>query len=102
MGTKSRYSFYVEEKAFTTTDRPRKFLEAFAAVLKHSNYALPLEAWPAAEQVRARGDGGAGARGRKLGAPRPGRVADARGVREGAVHFYQELYYCGHLYQELY
>jgi Fe-S oxidoreductase len=43
MKSKSKYSYYVEENAQVAADRPRRFLEAFAAVLKYSNYALPLE-----------------------------------------------------------
>ena len=41
--TRTKYSFYVEEKALEVSDRPRKFLEAFAAVLEHSSYALALD-----------------------------------------------------------
>ncbi len=41
--TRTKYSYYVEKRSLTVTDRPRKFLEAFAAVLDHSSYALPLE-----------------------------------------------------------
>jgi len=37
------YSYYVEDRTRETTDRPAKFLEAFAAVLEHSSYALPLD-----------------------------------------------------------
>jgi Fe-S oxidoreductase len=33
--------YHVED--FETKDRPRRFLEAFAAILKHSNYRLALE-----------------------------------------------------------
>jgi Fe-S oxidoreductase len=40
---RTKYSFYVEEKTLEVRDRPRKFLEAFAAVLEHSSYALPLD-----------------------------------------------------------
>jgi Fe-S oxidoreductase len=40
-----KYSFYVENKALEVTDRPRKFLHAFSAVLEHSNYGLPLEVY---------------------------------------------------------
>ena len=43
MGNKGKYSFYVEEKALQVTERPRKFLEAFAAVLQHSSYYVALE-----------------------------------------------------------
>jgi Fe-S oxidoreductase len=42
---KGKYSFFVEKKAIETTERPRRFLEAFAAVLDHSNYGLPLEVY---------------------------------------------------------
>ena len=45
MKRKSKYSYYVEENALIADDRPRRFLEAFAAVLEHSNYALPLEVY---------------------------------------------------------
>ncbi|MFH1530166.1 MAG: (Fe-S)-binding protein [Pseudomonadota bacterium] len=40
---RTKYSYYVEDKALEVTDRPQKFLEAFAAVLDHSSYGLPLE-----------------------------------------------------------
>ena len=43
--TKSKYTFYVESKALEVVDRPRKFLEAFAAVLEHSNYGLALDTY---------------------------------------------------------
>jgi len=43
MGNKGKYSFYVEDKALEVTERPRRFLEAFAAVLEHSNYGLALD-----------------------------------------------------------
>src|SRR4030067_1789447 len=42
---KGKYSYFVEKKALETTERPRKFLEAFTAVLEHSNYGLPLEVY---------------------------------------------------------
>ncbi|MBI4881344.1 MAG: (Fe-S)-binding protein [Planctomycetes bacterium] len=38
-----KYSFYVEKDAYEVTDRPRKLLEAFAAVLEHSSYGLALD-----------------------------------------------------------
>jgi Fe-S oxidoreductase len=41
--TKRKYNFYVEEKTHEVVERPRKFLEAFAAVLEHSSYALALD-----------------------------------------------------------
>jgi [DsrC]-trisulfide reductase subunit K len=40
-----KYSYQVEPKALEVTDRPRKFLEAFAAVLKHGNYHLALDTY---------------------------------------------------------
>jgi len=43
--TKGRYSFFVEPAAIAGSDRPRRFLEAFAAVLAHGNYALPLDVY---------------------------------------------------------
>jgi Fe-S oxidoreductase len=45
MSTKSKYAFYVEDRALQVEDRPRKFLQAFAAVLEHSNYGLPLDVY---------------------------------------------------------
>jgi Fe-S oxidoreductase len=42
---KGKYSYYVEPKALDLKDRPRKFLEAFAAVLQHGNYSLPLDTY---------------------------------------------------------
>lgn len=45
MSAKSKYSYYVEAKESEVEDRPRKFLEAFAAVLEHSNYGLALDAY---------------------------------------------------------
>jgi Fe-S oxidoreductase len=43
MKRESKYSYYVEQKTQMSGDRPRRFLEAFAAVLNHSNYSLPLD-----------------------------------------------------------
>ena len=40
-----KYSFHVEPKALQVSDRPRKFLEAFAAVLRHGNYQLALDTY---------------------------------------------------------
>ncbi len=40
-----KYSYYVEAKSQQIADRPRKFLEAFAAILDRSNYGLALEAY---------------------------------------------------------
>jgi Fe-S oxidoreductase len=45
VGQKGKYSYYVEPKALEVTDRPRKFLEAFAAVLRHGNYNLALDTY---------------------------------------------------------
>jgi len=45
MSTRDKYSYYVEQSALDLTERPRRFLEAFAAVLEHSNYGLPLEVY---------------------------------------------------------
>jgi Fe-S oxidoreductase len=45
MAKKGKYSFYVEDKALQVTQRPRKFLDAFAAALQHSNYGLPLDVY---------------------------------------------------------
>ena len=45
MADKGKYCYYVEQKALDITDRPRKFLEAFSAVLEHGSYALPLEVY---------------------------------------------------------
>ena len=42
---RDKYSYYVEDKALAVSDRPRKFLEAFAAVLEHGSYGLPLEVY---------------------------------------------------------
>lgn len=45
MSTNKKYSYYVEQSALDLKERPRKFLEAFAAILEHSNYGLPLEVY---------------------------------------------------------
>jgi Fe-S oxidoreductase len=45
MSTKAKYSYYVEQSALDLRERPAKFLEAFAAVLEHSNYSLPMEVY---------------------------------------------------------
>ena len=45
MAGKGKYSYYVEPKALQVSDRPRKFLEAFAAVLQHGNYGLALDTY---------------------------------------------------------
>jgi Fe-S oxidoreductase len=41
--TKSKYSYHVEPRTLEVTDRPRKFLQAFAAVLEHSSYGIALD-----------------------------------------------------------
>jgi Fe-S oxidoreductase len=45
MSNENKYSYYIEQKAPIPDDRSRRFLEAFAAVLEHSNYALPLDVY---------------------------------------------------------
>jgi Fe-S oxidoreductase len=45
MKMKSKYSYYVEEAALSTDNRPGRFLEAFSGILEHSNYALPLDVY---------------------------------------------------------
>ena len=42
---RDKYKYYVEDKALEVTDRPAKFLAAFAAVLDHGSYGLPLEVY---------------------------------------------------------
>ncbi len=43
--TKTKYSYYVEQKTLEVTERPKKFLAAFAAVLEHGNYGLALDTY---------------------------------------------------------
>ena len=43
--TSREYSYYVEDRTREATDRPRRFLEAFAAVLEHSSYGLALDTY---------------------------------------------------------
>jgi len=45
MKSKGKYSYYIDEASLLTGSRVGQFLEAFAAILKHSNYALPLETY---------------------------------------------------------
>jgi Fe-S oxidoreductase len=40
---KSPYSYYIEP--FDLNDRPKRFLEAFAAILRHSNYGFVLDTY---------------------------------------------------------
>jgi Fe-S oxidoreductase len=43
--TDKKYSYYVEDKALALADRPKRFLEAFAAVLDHGSYGVALDAY---------------------------------------------------------
>ena len=45
IGKPRHYPFHVEDRTMEATDRPRRFLEAFAAVLEHSSYGLPLDVY---------------------------------------------------------
>lgn len=45
MAKPAKYSYHVEPKALAVRDRPRQFLEAFAAVLRHGNYQLALDTY---------------------------------------------------------
>ncbi len=45
MAIERRYSYHIEEDALAGDDRPRRFLDAFTAVLRHGNYGPALEAW---------------------------------------------------------
>jgi len=45
MNQQQRYSYYVEKSALAAEGRPRRFLEAFAAILEHSTYALALDSY---------------------------------------------------------
>lgn len=45
MSKNSKYAFYVEDKALELTERPQRFLHAFAAVLDHSSYGLALDVY---------------------------------------------------------
>jgi Fe-S oxidoreductase len=40
-----KYSYHVEPKALDTRDRTGRFLEAFAAILAHSNYGVALDTY---------------------------------------------------------
>jgi len=42
---RDKYSYYVENRTLEVTDRPGKFLRAFAAVLDHSSYGVALEVY---------------------------------------------------------
>ncbi|MGD2215286.1 MAG: (Fe-S)-binding protein [Gemmatimonadales bacterium] len=43
MATGQKYSYNVEAKGLESTDKPRRFLQAFAAVLQHGNYAVAMD-----------------------------------------------------------
>ncbi len=43
MSNKAKYNYFVEDKTFGLTERPRKFLQAFAAILEHGNYRVALD-----------------------------------------------------------
>jgi Fe-S oxidoreductase len=43
MKTKSMYSYYTED--FDLKDRPKRFLDAFSAILQHSNYGFVLDTY---------------------------------------------------------
>jgi len=43
--TLKKYSYHVEEKALELTERPTRFLEAFAAILEHGNYDIALDTY---------------------------------------------------------
>lgn len=45
MSGRSKYSYYVEPRALEVEQRPRRFLDAFAAVLKWGNYGLALDTY---------------------------------------------------------
>ncbi len=43
MAIAQKYSYNVEQKGLEGTDRPRRFLRAFAAILRHGNYHIALD-----------------------------------------------------------
>ena len=45
MARSGKYSYVVEPKALEVTDRPKKFLEAFAAVLRYGNSQMVLDTY---------------------------------------------------------
>ncbi|MEJ2215973.1 MAG: (Fe-S)-binding protein [Gemmatimonadota bacterium] len=45
MATPKKYSYHVEESALELTEKPRRFLEAFAAILEHGNYDNALDTY---------------------------------------------------------
>ena len=42
MATAQRFAFNVEQKGLEARDRPRRFLEALAAILEHGSYGVAL------------------------------------------------------------
>jgi Fe-S oxidoreductase len=45
VATPKRYAYHVEAASLELGDRPRRFLEAFAAILQHGSYNLALDAY---------------------------------------------------------
>ncbi len=45
MATPKRYSYHVEAPALESSGRPRKFLEALAAILEHGSYGVALDTY---------------------------------------------------------
>ena len=45
MATAQKYAYNVEAKGLEGTDKPRRFLKAFAAILRHGNYHLALDTY---------------------------------------------------------
>ena len=43
MATAQKYSYNVEARGLESRDKPRRFLQAFAAILQHGNYAVALD-----------------------------------------------------------
>jgi Fe-S oxidoreductase len=43
VATAQKYSYNVEARGLESTDKPRRFLEAFAAILQHGNYGVAMD-----------------------------------------------------------
>jgi len=43
VATAQKYSYNVEPRGLESRDKPRRFLQAFAAILQHGNYAIALD-----------------------------------------------------------
>jgi Fe-S oxidoreductase len=41
----NKFSYHVEDRALETADRPKRFLEAFSAILEHGSYGVALDAY---------------------------------------------------------